>query len=372
MDGALHRKWIRRSMSEDRTEKATPKRREEARKRGQVARSQEVNTGMSLLGAFVLLGVFGAATYQSLSNLMVRTFTGAGEQRTMTPNAAWGLGVDLITQCIRLVTPFAAGAVVLGITASVIQVKPMLSTESMKPKFSVLNPGKGLKRLVSIRSLVNLVKDLLKLTIVGAVTWMVLRSSFDDLVHMTGAEPRTSVAMVGGLVLKLGLFVGGAYMLLAVADVIYQRWQHEKDLRMTKDEVKREMKEGDLSPEVKGQMKRRQREMAMARMMSAVPDADVVITNPTHFAVALRYARDLPAPQVVAKGADRQAFRIRTAANEHGIQIVEDPPLARSLYAAAEVGEFIPAEAFAAVAEILAMVYRAGHRAPAETAAVAR
>ena len=147
--------------------------------------------------------------------------------------------------------------------------------------------------------------------------------------------------------------------------MVYERWQHEKDMRMTKDEIKREMKESDVAPEVKAQLKRRQREMAISRMMAAVPEADVVITNPTHFAVALRYARSMPAPMVVAKGADRVAFRIRAVATEHGVAVLEDPPLARSLFAAAEVGQYIPAEAFSAVAEILAHVYRVAGREPA-------
>ena len=165
--------------------------------------------------------------------------------------------------------------------------------------------------------------------------------------------------------MKIGWAIVAVYVLLALADLAYERWQHERDLRMTKDEVRREFKEQDVNPEVKGQLKRRQREMAVRRMMAAVPDADVVITNPTHFAVALRYARALPAPQVVAKGADNVAFRIISVARENGVSVIQDPPLARSLFANAEVGQYIPADAFGAVAEILAHVYRAGGREPA-------
>jgi flagellar biosynthetic protein FlhB len=173
------------------------------------------------------------------------------------------------------------------------------------------------------------------------------------------------MAVVGGLVLKIGFAIVAVYILVAGADFAYERWQHERDIRMTKDEVKREAKEGDVSPEIKGQLKRRQHEMAVRRMMSAVPDADVVITNPTHFAVALRYARALPAPKIVAKGADHVAHRIIASARESGVAVVQDPPLARSLFAAAEVGQYVPAEAFGAVAEILAHVYRASGREPA-------
>lgn len=352
-------------MAEERTEKATPKRREEARERGQVARSQELNTGMSLLGFFVLLAVFGDDTYQQFSGLMVETFVHSGQTGDINPASAWALAMDLTGQTIRMVAPYAAGAFVIALVASVVQVKPQISLKVIQPKFSVLSPKTGIKRLFSIRTLATLIKDILKLTIVGSVTWLVLRGQIDTLIHLMGADPRTTLGMVASLLLKMGLFIGGAYMVMAVADVIYERWQYERDMRMTKDEVKRESKEADISPEVKGQLKRRQREMAMRRMMAAIPDADVVITNPTHYAVALKYARNLPAPQVVAKGQDNIALRIRAAAEEHGVRIVEDPPLARSLHATVEVGQYIPGEAFAAVAEILAAVYRASGKEPA-------
>ena len=358
-------------MAEERTEKATPKRREEARERGQVARSQEVNTGLSLLGLFVLLSVFGATTYQAFANLMVESFSSAGNTSSLDARAAWSLIMHLIQVSLTIVAPYMAGAVVLGVLGCVLQVRPRLTPKALAPKFNVLSPKTGFKRLFSLRSVATLVKDCLKITIIGVVTWVVLRSQISALVHLTGANPRTTLGFVATTIVKLGLFVAGAYMVMALADYLYERWQHEKDMRMTKEEVKREFREGEISPEIKGQMKRRQREMAVRRMMSAVPDADVVITNPTHFAVALKYARDLPAPKVVAKGMDNVALRIRSIAAEHGVSVVEDPPLARSLHAAAEVGQFIPAEAFAAVAEILAAVYRAGNRAPAATAEAA-
>ena len=355
-------------MSEDRTEKATPKRREEARNRGQVARSQEINTGFSLLGLFVLLSAFGASTYEALAALMVESFTKAGPETTINANTAWALMMDLMFTGLRILAPYLLGAMVIGVVASVVQVRPRLLASGLKPNFQALSPKSGIKRIFSLRSLVNLVKDLVKIAIVGTVTWIVLRGQAESLAMLMGADPRTTLGVVGGLILKLGYFGAAAYLVMAAADFGYQRWQHEKDMRMTKEEVKREMKEQDVSPEVKGQMKRRQREMATRRMMDAVPGADVVITNPTHYAVALKYARDLPAPQVVAKGADNVALRIRGIATENGVSIVEDPPLARSLFAAAEVGQYIPAEAFAAVAEILAAVYRAGNRTPAVAA----
>jgi flagellar biosynthetic protein FlhB len=192
-----------------------------------------------------------------------------------------------------------------------------------------------------------------------------VKNEMPEFAGLTGAEPGQILGVVGAVILKLGFAVVGVYVVIAIGDFAFERYQHGKDIRMTKDEVKREAKDQDLSPQLRGAIKAKQREMAMARMMAAVPQADVVITNPTHYAVALSYTRDLPAPRVVAKGADHVAARIRETAREHGVTVLEDPPLARSLYAAAEVGDFVPAESFAAVAEILAYVYRITGRTPA-------
>ncbi|MFN8109685.1 MAG: flagellar biosynthesis protein FlhB [Thermoleophilia bacterium] len=352
-------------MAEDRTEKATPKRRAEASERGQVARSSELNTAAGLMALFVMLAFFGGSTMRSLGDLMRRTLASAGQTGTIGPEGAISLLQSTGFQALRLVAPFAVAALVVGVGVSVLQVRPKFSPKVITPHFGAINPLQGVKKMVSMRSAARLVKDIGKVAVVGAITWWVLRGQMDTLVGLTGAEPGRSLSVVSGIVMKLGFSVAVAYLVLAIADVIYERWQHEKDMRMTKDEVKREAKEAEMAPEVKGQMKRRQREMAMRRMMAAVPEADVVITNPTHFAVALRYTRSLPAPMVVAKGADHVALRIRAVAAEHGVAVLEDPPLARSLYAAAEVGQYIPAEAFAAVAEILAHVYRIAGREPA-------
>jgi flagellar biosynthesis protein FlhB len=351
--------------SGDRTEKATPKRREESRKRGQVARSREINTGLGLLATFGMLSVLGAWLLTGLVRVMGTSLGSAGTTREITPAAGWQLMSDAGMDTLRLTAPFAVGGLIVGLVASAIQVKPGITTEVLKPRFSVLNPISGVKRLFSTRSVVSVVKDLFKIGATGAVSYIVLKGAIPDLMGLMGASPGLAMVVVGGLALKIGFSISAVYVVIAIADFAYERWQHEKDLRMTREEVRREAKESDVNPEIKGQLKRRQREMAVRRMMSAVPDADVVITNPTHFAVALRYARNLPAPQVVAKGADEVAFRIIALARESGVSVVQSPPLARSIYAAAEVGQYIPADAFGAVAEILAHVYRATGREPA-------
>jgi flagellar biosynthetic protein FlhB len=349
----------------DRTERATPKRRDEARRRGQVARSREVNTGLGVLATFAMLSFAGGWLLTGFAGLMTTSLARSGDSGPLTVSDGWNAMMNAGLASLKLTAPFAVAGLVVGVVASAIQVKPGITLEVLKPRFSVLNPLSGLKRLFSPRSAVGLVKDLLKVTLTGAVAYVVLKGAIPDLVGLTGASPGQVLTVVGGIVLKVGFSLAAVYVVIAVADFIFERWQHERDLRMSKEEVRREAKDQDISPEVKGQLKRRQHEMAVRRMMSAVPDADVVITNPTHFAVALRYARALPAPQVVAKGADHVAHRIMATAREHGVSVIQDPPLARSLFAAAEVGQFIPADAFGAVAEILAHVYRASGREPA-------
>lgn len=352
-------------MANDRTEKATPKRREEARKRGQVARSQEVNVAIGLLATFGLLAVVGGSTLASLRGLMAGSLSTAGNPPDLNFSEAWGRMVDGVWFTGRVMAPYLAVGAVAGIIASSIQVKPRITLEVLKPRFQVLNPITGMKKLFSPRSAVGLVKDLIKVVLVGVLSYVLVKNQMPQIEGLTGAGPGLILAFVGQLVLKLGFSVTALYLVIALGDYIFERYQHEKDLRMTKEDVKREAKDQDINPHIRGAIKAKQREMAMRRMMAAVPQADVVITNPTHYAVALRYARDLPAPRVIAKGMDNVAFRIIAIAREAGVTVLQDPPLARSLHAAAEVGDFIPAESFAAVAEILAYVYRVTGREPA-------
>ena len=352
-------------MASDRTEKATPKRREEARKRGQVARSQEVNTTFALLAAFSLLAIVGGSTLAGMRELMTSGLAAAGAASDLTPTEVWRQAMDAGLRAARLVAPYLVVGALVGVVASAVQVRPRITPSVLKPRFSVLNPVSGVKKLVSPRSLVTLVKDLIKVTLIGVLAYVIVRGAMPQIMGLTGRGPGQILSVAGGLVLKLGFAVAGVYVAVAIADAIFERHQHEKGIRMTKDEVRREAREQDISPNVKGAIRQRAREMAMRRMMAALPEADVVVTNPTHFAVALRYARALPAPQVIAKGADLVAFRIMEVAREHGVAVVDNPPLARLLHSAVEVGDYVPAEAFAAAAEILAYVYSLTGREPA-------
>ncbi len=352
---------------EDRTEKATPKRREEGRNRGQVARSREINTAMALLVLFAMLTFTASWALDQFTSLMVGSLREAGEVDGITRAEGWALLMKTGRAVLTITAPFAVAGAIGGVLASGIQVKPGIYLKVLQPRFSSINPKNGVKKLVSPRSLVSVVKDLVKLAAIGGIAYAILSSSISDLLSLMGATPGRLLVVIAALILKLGFAFTGVYIIIALLDFIYERWQHERDMRMTKQEVKREAKDADVSPEMKSQLKKRQYEAAVRRMMASVPEADVVITNPTHFAVAMRYAKSLPAPRVVAKGADRVAQRIIAIAEEHEVAVVQDPPLARSLFAAVEVGDYIPPEAFSAVAEILAHVYQVAAREPALT-----
>lgn len=348
-----------------RTEKATDKRREEARKRGQVARSQEVGIALGLLTSFGVLMAMGVWMFTTLRDMTVTILENAGASGDLSTGEVWSqLGDGAIT-ALLVTAPVAVAMMIVGVLASAIQVKPQITPEAIKPRFSLINPINGFKRIFSRRSLVTIVKDLLKIAIISGATWFIVGSDLEGLAALTGASAAQVVSVGSILVLKIGFTVAVAYLVIAAADLLYERWQYEKDLRMTKDEVRRENKDQEVSQEVKGFQRRRQREAAMRRMLADVPQADVVITNPTHYAVAIRYTRAFPAPMVIAKGVDEMARRIREVADEHDVMIMESPPLARAIYAEAEIGEMIPPEHFMAVAEILAAVYRATGREPA-------
>lgn len=352
---------------EDRTEKATPKRRAEARKRGQVARSREWPVGFTYIALFGTLAVSGGWAATQMAHSMSTALSEAGRTGAIGPAQGWEVLMGAGAAIVRIAAPFAIVGTVAAFLANVLQVKPGFTPEVIKPRFSVLNPINGVKTLFSVRSLVYLVRDLIKVAVIGGIAFTVLWTSIPVFLDLMGAGPAKAMATVANLVMRMGWAIIAVYLLIMVLDLLFERWLHEKNMRMTKQEVKREAKEADLPPEVRTQLRRRQREMANRRMMAAVPNADVVITNPTHYAVALRYARSLPAPEVVAKGADKLALRIIETARANDVMVMQNPPLARSLYATAQVGQLIPAEAFGAVAEILAHVYRVTRREPALT-----
>jgi flagellar biosynthetic protein FlhB len=347
---------------DNKTEKPTPKRRNEARKKGQVARSTDINSAAVLLVGFATLAITAPAMWEGTS-----TIVREGLARTADPSiVSQGGMADLTSWGLRamvpLVAPVAAAAVFAGVTASVLQVRPKLTFETVKPQFSRIDPRAGFKRLFSMSSVFEAGKAIAKTAVVAIAAWMVIWPRLTSLASLTGAPPATLLTQLGAIVLRMAFSVSIAFAVLALVDYAWQRRRFEKSLRMSKEEVKQEARQQDVAPEVRGAIRRRQFQQARRRMLAEVATADVVITNPTHFAVALRYDGTKPAPELVAKGQDLVAQAIRQAAQEHGVPVLSNPPLARALHSEVELGQTIPEAFFAAVAEVLAFVFRTSRR----------
>jgi len=341
----------------ERTESATPRRRQEARERGQVARSPEVNSALVLLGAFGALAVGGAASGRVLLMTVEKGLHLPGPA-DLTPQTVRELLFWAAAAFGQAIVPVALVAMGAGVLASILQVGFHITPQALRLNWARVNAIRGLASLLSLRGGAELGKALLKLAILGAVTYWTLRpewSRFPQLVQMDLLEVLTWELNLG---LGLGLKVVLAYCLLAALDYAYQRWQHEKSLRMTRSEVQEESRQQEGSPQVRARVRSLQRERAMRRMMQAVSRATVVVVNPTHIAVALEYEpKTMRAPRVTAKGKRRIAERILAIARAHGVPIVQDIPLARTLEKLVAVGAEIPVALYRAVAGILAYVY---------------
>jgi flagellar biosynthetic protein FlhB len=254
--------------------------------------------------------------------------------------------------------PVVAVCVLAGVVANLGQVGFKPSPKALKPDFKKLNPLTGAKNIFGVNALAETVKSVLKIGAVGGIVAIAVFPKLDEMAALVGMPAAGLLPHLAGTILRTAQWAALAYLAIAAADIFYQRHRFEKNLRMEKEEVKREHKQQELPSEIKGAQRRRALELSRARMMDAVPTADVIVTNPTHFSVALRYDADQPAPVVVAKGQDILALRIRELASERGVPVVPDPPLARALYSSVEVGRMIPEELFQAVAQLLAYVYR--------------
>jgi flagellar biosynthetic protein FlhB len=354
----------------EKTEKATPKKREEARKKGTVAKSMDLNGAMVLFAALGTLAVTAPLTLGRLQAAMHDGFTLIATPSVVSTEGLGELfGAIGITMAIT-VGPVAFACLVAGVLTSLVQVKWKPSAQAIKPDPKKLNPISGAKNLFGKRALFETAKGIAKTGVMAAVLAAAILPDLDELGALVGMPPAMLLSELGHRILAIGFRAAAAYFVIACADYAYQRYSTDKQLKMSKEDVKQEFKNQELSAEVRGAMKRRQMAGARARMMADVPQADVVVTNPTHYSVALRYSPDHPAPIVVAKGKDLIAFKIREIAAANGVPVVPDPPLARSLHASVEVGQSIPEEMFHAVAQLLAFVYRtAGRRRVLEAAA---
>lgn len=343
--------------SGEKTEKPTPKKLDDARKKGMVAKSTDLNGALMILALLLVLPFaaqnFGMGMIQALKSAL------ANPAMSLDPydlsRSSWvALRPGLTALAFILGT-----SMVVGVASNLAQVGVRITPEALTPKWEVLDPTKGLKRLLSKRSIFEAFKALAKGCVFGFVAFSAVRESYPQLIKLVWSHPGELASLVGSLVVKIGTRVGAVWLVIAGLDYFFQKKQNDQQLMMTKDELKREMKEQEGSPEVKGARMQRMRKLSRGRMMEAVKTADAIITNPTHYAVAVKYDRSkMHAPIVVAKGMDYLALRIRETATEHKVPIIPNPPLARKLYKHCEVGDFIPRDMFAAVAEILAFVYR--------------
>ncbi len=349
----------------EKTEAPTPKKREDARKKGTVARSQDVNGAVVLLAGLGVLAATGPMVLDRLTGAMHDGLVLIATPSVVGPEGLSALFGALGTVVAICVGPVAFASAFAGFAASVAQVRWKPSVQGVKPDPKRMNPISGAKNLFGKRALFELAKNLAKVAVVGAIVAAAVLPQLDELGALVGLPPASLAGELARQVLAISFRAAAAYAVIAAADYAWQRYTTEKELKMTKEEVKQEMKGQNLPPEVRSAMRRRAMMNARARMMADVPQADVVVTNPTHYAVALRYGPDRPAPVVVAKGMDVLAFKIREVAADHGVPVVPDPPLARSLHASAEVGQMIPEELYQAVAHLLAYVYRTSRRAAA-------
>lgn len=345
--------------AQEKTEKATPRKREEVRKRGQVAKSSEVSTAFILILVFILLNFMGQWILTRLENVYTATLSNSAAQGELSIHEVQWLFTTLSLEAATVVTPVMAMALVAGLLGNFIQIGFLFSTEPLKMKLERINPIRGFKRIFSLRSLVELIKSLIKITLIGSVVIILLMLRREELFRLAQMDIRQSLALIAKYTFQVGLAVGVVLLFLALLDYLYQRYEFEKNIRMSKQELKEEHKRIEGDPLIRSKIRERQRQMAMRRMMQEVPLADVVVTNPTHYAVALKYeAKEMSAPKVMAKGTGYVALKIKEIAQEHDVPIVENKPLARTLYEQVEIGEEIPEHLFEIVAEILAYVYR--------------
>lgn len=343
---------------QERTEQATPKRLGEARKKGQAAKSMDLVAAVGFLGMVAVLAV----TAERLINTSLNYVSMALSNLSLVTESNYSFApllVHAVNVFVAMVWPLLAAAVLLGVLANILQVGFLWSGDPLMPEFSRLDPVEGLGRMLSTRALFDLVKALAKLLAVGFAAYLGLLGEMERLLLAGYSEGAGSLALVGRVLFGVALRVGVTYLVIGVVDFLYQRHEFRQNLMMTRQEVKEEHKQMEGDPQVKARQRERQRLLATGRMFAAIPTATVVVTNPTHFAVALRYERGATsgAPLVVAKGCDYLAQRIKLRATQCGIPLVENPQLARSLYQQAEVGQEIPFALYRTVAEILADVF---------------
>ena len=343
----------------EKTEKATPKKRQDSRKKGQVLKSQDVSAAFLLLIIFMFLFFMAPLMQEGLFAFLIQAFERNMLISTVSIETVMKMYTDTIQEMAVILLPILVIAMVAGVGANYLQFGFLFTTETLKLDLKKIDPIKGIKKIISVRALVNLVKSLLKVAFLGAVTTAVIWINLEEVLSLAFQSPWETLSTVALLTGIMGIAAAVMLLFIALLDYLYERYEYEKNLKMSKQDIKDEYKNSEGDPLIKSKIKQRQREMAMRRMMQEVPHADVVITNPTHFAIALKYDENsMDAPRVVAKGTDFVAQKIKLIAKEHDVVLVENRPLARAMYDQVEIGQQVPEEFFKAVAEILAYVYR--------------
>lgn len=346
---------------DEKTEAPTPRKREEARKQGQVARSQDLSAAALILSGMVGLALLGPGMLRSMLAVMAAAMTSESNRiEDVLPFAG-----AVATEALERVAPFLV-LVFLAALASVLpQVGLTLSFKPLMPSLSKISPIAGFKRLFSMRSVMLAVTNFGKLLVVGTVGYFSLVGSSAAIIYAVTFGFHDLFALGSAMTMEFSMKLAAALVILALLDLVYQRYQHERDLKMTKEEVKDELRSMEGDPKLKRRRREIQLQLSQQQVRQQVPQADVIITNPTHVSVAIRYdSATMPAPKVVAKGADHMALRIRQVAMEFGIPIVQRPPLARAIYAEVNEGEFIPERLYQVIAEILAYVYELSGQSP--------
>lgn len=346
--------------NDDKTEEPTAKRKQDARKKGQVPKSTELNSAVVLLAVFICLKNFGLSLYSKMFELMNLTFeVYMVKEDLFTISGIMALATELAVRFLTAMLPIFAFAMLVGVISNLMQTGLIFTTESIKPKFSNINPINGLKQTFSLKNTAEFfIKTILKVAVVGFIAYSTIKDNYVAIINTLNLNASSIAQYIMGTIIDLGIKISAWLVAVAAVDVIVQFRKHKKELRMTKQEIKEEFKQTEGNPQIKSKIKQKQRQMSVNRMMQQIPKADVVITNPTHFAVAIKYSpEESDAPIVIAKGQDYIALRIKEIAKENKVEIVENKALARTLYAAVEIGEPIPEELYQAVAEILAYVY---------------
>ena len=347
---------------EEKTEKATPKKRRDMReKEGMALQSNEVMIAVSVIAMFVILLIMGSYMLTSLGEVISKYLSQIGNEYTANEQFVQNIALDIVKDGILIVGPVSAVIMAVVVITVMAQTRGLFSGKSIRPKFSRLSPIQGMKRLFSLQSIVGVVKGIIELVIIGAITYTQIQGRLTDFGRLPDMEPLQAVHYIAKSVFDIVMLIFIVLVFVAAADFVFQWWQFEKKLKMSKQEVKDEYKQIEGDPLIKSKIKQKQREIAQRRMMQEVPTSDVVVRNPTHYAVALKYDPEnaMSAPRVVAKGMDALALKIVSVAEEHKVYVTENRPLARSLYDNVKLGAEIPPEMYSAVAIVLTDMFNA-------------